>query len=240
MADDENKGIDLLGIKPISDSINTVSKGVVEGASAFLSRICLPAAEEFGLLLRDKVSNWRINNYIKTVQKAEKKYEKFAFDKSHAHPRLVSSILDNSSWVDSENIQEMWAGLLTSSCSDSGDDDSNLIFINILSQITSLQAKVINHACEKVGKKLSTNRLVVPDSPLVIKMDELFLIAGISDCHRLDRELDHLRYLGVMRGGIHTDSEFVDLTPTELGLQMYVRCQGSNESPIIFFKLESE
>ena len=51
MGKDENKSLDLLGIKPILHAINTFSKGTVDGASAFLSRVCLPAAEEFGLLI---------------------------------------------------------------------------------------------------------------------------------------------------------------------------------------------
>jgi hypothetical protein len=50
----ENKSLDILGIKPIGNAIESLTDGFVSGASAFLSRICLPAAEEFGLLLRDR------------------------------------------------------------------------------------------------------------------------------------------------------------------------------------------
>jgi len=39
----------------LAEAINTVTTSVVGGAEAFLGRICLPAAEEFGLLLRDRV-----------------------------------------------------------------------------------------------------------------------------------------------------------------------------------------
>lgn len=53
--DPRQHGLDVLGIKPVAEAVNTVTKGTVEGASAFLSRICLPAAEEFGFLLQDKV-----------------------------------------------------------------------------------------------------------------------------------------------------------------------------------------
>ena len=56
----------------------------------------------------------------------------------------------------------MWGGLLASSCTTDGDDESNLIFINILSQITSLQAKIINYACEKVKKHVFKSGFVVP------------------------------------------------------------------------------
>jgi hypothetical protein len=53
MAEDNSKSLDILGIKPIADAVNTVTRDAVEGAAAFLSRICLPAAEEYGLLLPD-------------------------------------------------------------------------------------------------------------------------------------------------------------------------------------------
>ena len=236
MGENGNKSLDLLGIKPISNSVNTLSKAAVDGASSFLSRVCLPASEEFGLLLRDKISNWRLNNHIKMIHKAQKKYKKFSPPNSHAHPRLVSSILNHSSWIENERVQEMWAGLLASSCTESGNDESNLIFINILSQITSLQAKVINHACEKAEKRINKNGLVGA-SRLLMKIHDLKQITDISDCHRLDRELDHLRSLGIIVGGISTESDNVDLTPSDLGIQLYVRCQGVSKSPIDYFGL---
>ena len=53
-----DKSLDILGIKPIGNAIESVTTGMVAGASAFLSRICLPAAEEFGLFgSRDFVAN---------------------------------------------------------------------------------------------------------------------------------------------------------------------------------------
>ena len=57
MSDD--KALDLLGIKGLSDSVKATTQGLLDGAAAFLSRVCLPAAEEFGLVLRDRVSAWR-------------------------------------------------------------------------------------------------------------------------------------------------------------------------------------
>jgi hypothetical protein len=57
----ENKSLDILGIKPIGNAIESLTDGFVSGASAFLSRICLPAAEEFGLLLRDRELGVRVH-----------------------------------------------------------------------------------------------------------------------------------------------------------------------------------
>lgn len=73
MSDEKSKSLDVLGVKPFADAINTTTKGIVDGAGAFLGKICLPAAEEFGLFLKDKVSTWRGNNALQIVVSAEKK-----------------------------------------------------------------------------------------------------------------------------------------------------------------------
>ena len=239
MDDNNSKSLDILGIKPIADSMNIITKETMAGASSFLSRICLPAAEEFGLLLRDKVSNWRLNNQIRMLQKSEVKYNKFSQESAHGHPRLVSGILDYSSWTDSENLHDMWAGLLASSCTEDGKDESNLIFINILSQLTSLQAKIVKHCCETAKKAVSKGGWIHAEN-YYLELAKLEEIVQISDLHRLDREMDHLRSLGVVDAGFMPDSKLAILTPTSLGLQMYVRCQGYAGSPLGFFGIKDE
>lgn len=67
----------------------------------------------------------------------------------------------------------------------------------------------------------------------------MFRISGITDLHRLDRELDHLRALELIDGGVPVDEEGPEVTiafkPTGLGLNLYVRCQGATESPVVYF-----
>lgn len=84
----ESKSLDVLGAKPLAEAICHLLKGVVEGVGAFLSRICLPAAEEFGLLLQDKVRAWRSKNAVAVMAIAESRYERFQSGQlRHAPPR---------------------------------------------------------------------------------------------------------------------------------------------------------
>ena len=93
-SDESSRSLDILGIKPISESVNTVTKATVDGAAAFLRRICLPASEEFGLLLRDKVSGWRSLNSVLIAQKAEENMVRSNAAKNvHAHPRILFKIM---------------------------------------------------------------------------------------------------------------------------------------------------
>jgi hypothetical protein len=134
----------------------------------------------------------------------------------------------------------MWGGLLASSCSPDGKDDSNLIFMNLLSQLTTLQVRILNHACEKVEKSVTPAGLITPDSILLIDIPTIKTIAGHNNIHRLDRELDHLHGLGLIRGGFDIRSQYVDITPNALALNLYVRCQGFTGSAVEFFKVINE
>ncbi len=233
---DENSSVDLLGIKPIADSVNTVTKGTVDGASAFLGRICLPAAEEFGLLLKDKVSSWRAKNAVKIANKAQHLLEgQFQDLVVSAHPRIIYSTLENGSWAEDDFMQNLWAGLLASSCTPDGKDESNLILIGILSQLTSNQANIINHICENAKVYQSESGYITCER-LIMKVDDVINIAGITDLHQLDRELDHMRSLQLVDGGLILDRDNeAYLTPHSLCLQLYARAKGFVGSPIEFY-----
>lgn len=233
MSDDKNN--DLFGLKPYGEAIKIATKGAVDSAAAFLGRICLPAAEEFGLLLRDKVHAWRTKNVIAITQFAG---QYLGNSTNHAHPRLISSIIEKGSWIDDSYVQNMWAGLLATSCTKDGEDDSNLLFVNLLSDMTKAQARMLSYICEHAEKYMSRNGLPAARE-LQIDLDTLKRISGVDDVFRLDRELDYLRGQELIGGGFMLDSSSTNaqVIPSPIALNMYVRCHGSRKSPIEFFNL---
>ncbi len=237
MDENQSKAVDLLGLRPASRAIEKV----VDGVSAVVGKICMPAAEEIGLLFKDKISRWRQDNIISTAKKLEQKLEQNnVLDGLHAHPRIVKNIMDQASWTDDPMIQDMWAGLLSSSCTNDGSDDSNLIFTNLLASMTRMQARLLKFSCENASKSITLGGLINANV-FSVEIDKLFEIALECDIQRLDREMDHLRSLGLLEfnhGGfpIHV-SRYAYLTPSPLALHMYVRCQGSRKSPAEFFNL---
>lgn len=241
MSENESKSLDVLGLKSYGEAINTGIKGLLDGAAAFLGRICLPGAEELGLLIRDRVSYWRAIQAAKITEKAERKLKSQPENEHmHAHPRLVGMAIEHGSWVDADEVQEMWAGLLASSCTKDGKDESNLMFMNLLAQLTTSQARMLSYGCEKSEKRLDSSGLIINPPGVYVTMAELVSIAGIDDVNRLDRELDHLRTLGLLEIGMYLEPRppwTADLAPTSLGLQMYVRCQGYIGPPANYFGL---
>lgn len=233
---DENNSLDILGVKPIAESINKVTEGTVDGASAFLSRICLPAAEEFGLLLRDKVSSWRAKNTIKILKSAQSILEQQVGEVVlHAHPRIIYSSIENGSWCEDDFMQNFWSGLIISSCTESGKDESNLILIHLLSQMTSSQAKLIGYICQNCDTYKSEAGWI-NSLPFYMELAELNDIMKVSDFYQVDRELDHLKSLGLIEGGFEFNHTRADVTPKALCLNLYTRCQGYIGNPCDFFQ----
>jgi hypothetical protein len=217
-------------------------KLVLKGAGDFLARICLPAAEEFGLLLRDRVDLWRLRNLAAIATKAEALVGKLpGGDKLRAHPRMVWATIENGSWAEDELLRTMWAGLLASSCTPDGKDDSNVVYVNIVSQLTRAQARILDHACSAVHVRLSKTGLIQAAGEYVVEAAEAMRIAGVEALHDLDRDLDHMRSQGLLgsaafAGGLDFDRPIGVLTPSPLALGLYARCHGCPGAPADFFK----
>lgn len=243
MADEKkNSSLDLLGIKPIGDAANTTVEKSFQGIEGFLKSVCVPALDEIGLLLRDKVRHWRLKNILSILDKAKGKihFENEEL-KIQAHPRVALAIIENGSLIDNDEVQEMWAGLFVSSCTKDGQEDENLIFIDILKQLTLAEARILKFASESARKIIYKNGLIIGDH-LTLDSITLMEISGINEIHRLDRELDHLRSMeligsGLGSGGFNADDESLvaDISPTSLALNLYVRSQGHNSDPATYW-----
>jgi hypothetical protein len=235
-----SRSLDVLGIRPVAKAVDRVSEAAVVGASAFLSRICLPAAEELGLLIRDTVAAYRARNAATIALKAKAMLDASAQEQAVcAHPRIVGGILVNGSWNDADDVQDMWAGLLASSCTPDGTDETNLIFVDLLARLTASEVRILNHSCTAAKKVISEPGWVVAEY-LAAEAADLLAIAGHSEVHRLDLELDHLRSLELINVGFGPLSTIADVTPTALALNLYARCQGFLGSPMVFFKLSKK
>jgi hypothetical protein len=132
----------------------------------------------------------------------------------------------------------MFAGLLASSCTEGGNDDSNVVFIETLGNLTSLQAKLFAFSCEKADKMLKGDLINSAREFVLYNLDEISAATGCSDIQRLDIETDSLRQKGLLteNGGLHPDLiGTIILTPSAFGLHMYIRCCGSRKKPAEFF-----
>jgi hypothetical protein len=203
-------------------------------ALAFLGRISPTALDESKRLLQDELSNVRAGCMVNVALKAE---ERLVQEKNGAsllgHPDLIARIVQGASWADTEMMQDLWAGLLVSSCSNDGHDDSNLVFINLLSQLALLQIKLLCAICEKASTVVSGSQ-PVPGERIFSTSDDLIQMTGTHDLLKIHRSVAQLAEFGLLeksvRASFVSEKEGATTTPTTLGMQLYARCLGLREN----------
>ncbi len=238
MANGDNS-LDILGVKPIAQAVDKTTEASIAGISAFLSRICLPAAEEFGLFLQDKVKAWRAQNARNILEKTQSIHARvLERNGDQVHPRIVAAVLENGSWVNDDEVQSMWAGLLASSCSVDGQDQSNLVFINILRQMTDAEVRLINYACKNARVVQLPAGYIACIENFIVNKQQVAELLGTDDLHKMDLLQDHCRELGLLtvNSGFDPNSSGVAvLTPTAIALQLCARGHGFLGSPAEFY-----
>src|SRR5262249_23255855 len=116
-----------------------------------------------------------------------------------APPRIIHEVIENGSLTDDDGIQKMWAGLLASSATSEGKDDSNIPFVDILRRMTSGQAKLIEHVCVQSDKGLAESGIVQLES-FFLRYIEAQGILGCADVFEVKSNLGHMRSLGLLQG----------------------------------------
>ena len=168
----------------------------------------------------------RIDLNFKTASKGILVFDPNTFELKIS-PRIVWKILENGSWTEDDNLQNMWAGLLASSCTKNGKNESNLIYIDLLSRITPSEAYIINY----LGEKCSESKGLVSKyfNALININNELFKESlYFENLDHLERELNHLESLGLIRDvDLVYQHHLVGMAATGLLLDLYVNCNGS-------------
>lgn len=180
----EDKSIDILGVKPLSKAIEKVTDKTVDGIGAFFSAICMPAAEEFGLLLKDKVAAFRVKNLEKIAARSKEIIEHQEINiKGKSNPLLLREIIQEASWQDDETIQSMWAGLLAIAAGSISATDDSLVYTDILKRITPFQARLINRIykdprCSSIKPPISphSDGIFYPENPLIYPFSDILSI----------------------------------------------------------------
>lgn len=237
---------DILGIEPVAEVTKCATEKTIDGVSSFLKAVFEPGLQELGYLFKDKVRTWRLNNVLRVIDKAKGKLE---FDGENlqiqANARVGLSIIEECSKVDDEELQNLWAGLFASSCTEDGKDDSNIIFVDILKRLSTVEARVLAYACEHCPKVIYPNGLIIAGT-VRVNLSDLVRITGIADVYRLDREFDHLGSLSLFRDSDWSNSGFAvddnsftaDITPSALGLNLYYKTHCVMSSIAEFWKDE--
>lgn len=208
-----------------------LTKEAINESEKFLALVFKPGVEELGLMLKDQVRRWRLNNIISILKKAQGKLEWSGQDlQLTANARVGFSIFNDGSVVDDDELQNMWAGLFVSSCTKEGKDDNNLVFVNILRQLSSFEAKILKYACENSTKYITESGFVISDS-LKIPLAKIMEVGGVTNVAVIDSSFDHMVSLRLFSNGLFESGGFAvddpsltaDIGPSTLALNLYYK-----------------
>jgi hypothetical protein len=208
-------------------------------AISFLNHICPATSDEVRILLREGLSNYRVASAVEIAFKAQEMLGTSPeASKLRVHPKALLHILEDGSWSEAEWIQELWAGLLATSCTADGKDESGLMYCNLLSQLTAVHLRIFVAACTR-SKKIMAGMGRLASRPLSCSIEEIMKITGSRDLLRIERDLEHLTELGLLerreKAAFYLTIDSENITPTPLGLQLYARCHGHRGTAQDFF-----
>lgn len=226
---------DILGIRPYGEVLKIVTQESIDTVKSFLEIVCKPAAQEFGFFLSDKIRVWRLENIIKIIEKSSKKFE-FDGDKiqlKQIHPKLINRIFEDASLESDETIQNYWASLIASSASDYPIDD-NIIYFEILKQLTKTELSLIRYFCENSKIENDKFGILRVEEGLKIDATTLFEIIGSNDTNKINIEINHLKGLDLIETGFGLASGFfeeegtlkIGLRMSPLAISLYDKCKG--------------
>jgi hypothetical protein len=227
---------------PQTEPEDVVREFRTAAAITFIRRVAPEASERATWLLRRGLSSHRLESALEVVLHAEELHALAPSSNGFkANPDLVLRILENGSWPEVEWIQHYWSGLLISCCPNSRNSAAqNLALADLLSQLTTIQARIFAAACDTASKQLDSYGNLRADK-LARSADELALISGVHDRAHIERDIQHLSWLGLLEQTVKWKFfsliEEANITPTPLALNLYARCHAHRADTASFYGL---
>ena len=195
----------------------------------FLCRLCQDEANDAIELLGGKLDPTRTENAMEIAYGAQKLLAARPYaEKMRAHPPLVLSILKHGSWAD-ELTRQLWVGLLATSCSLDGKDESNSEFAELLVNVTRSQCRILLSGCMKVLEARRTSGDAGP-TRVILTPEQMIRLTAMYDMTRNATDVAHLFITGIVEKNFdftsYVTTEAIDITPSRLGLELYERGKG--------------
>lgn len=225
---------------PQTEPEDVIREFRIAGALAFVKRISPDAVDRAMNLLRSGLSSHRLEAAIEIALHAEElmSLRSGKTVRTRVDADVVLRILEDGSWAEVDWIQHYWSGLLVSSCLDSAGSAPDFECPKLLSQLTTMQARIFASACDVARKSVDGSGTLFARR-LTRSADELARISGTHDRVHIEHDIVHLAGLGLLEPLVKWKFfaliEQAEVTPTPLGLKLYTRCHGYSDDPAVFF-----
>jgi hypothetical protein len=139
---------------------------------------------------------------------------------------LLQQILEHGSRNPDVQMQQYWAGMLASTCSDGPESHASAGFVSLLSELAPVHIRILDMAGSRAIEAGWEPGSIFAERVHCIDK-EIKEIAGVEDLAESESALDDLDRLGLLEMTVKCGGdERINLTPTILGLKFYARCSG--------------
>lgn len=108
-----------------------------------IQKIAGPAAEEFGLTLKDHVRLVRLKRQVRLWQRAKEFLEQAGIDPKRVPLKLLGPIIESGSLEEDDLLQDKWAALLANAAA-GHEDEIHPSFVQVLKQVSALEAHFLD------------------------------------------------------------------------------------------------
>jgi hypothetical protein len=132
-------------IDPQTTAVATkAASAAVEEARSLIGKFLGPACEELGALMGEHVRTFRLKNQIRILKGAKKILAKEGLEPKAVNLKTFVPLLEAGALEEEEQMAERWASLLASAANPQAKDTVEPSFIEILRQLTPLQARILD------------------------------------------------------------------------------------------------
>ncbi|TNE58935.1 MAG: DUF4393 domain-containing protein [Alphaproteobacteria bacterium] len=126
---------------------NHPSEGWLTVVPDFVKKLVGPSIEQIGEIAGDWARYWRMHNWTIIAEKTEKLLAKKGLQAavSPIPPGLAFLTIQQASFEDDPNLQDLWAGLLANAMTGGSRHSVAKLAVRILSEMEPLDAKILLH-----------------------------------------------------------------------------------------------
>ncbi|WP_157685833.1 hypothetical protein [Robbsia andropogonis] len=210
----------------------------IRNVGPILKTLLGPATRQFGLLLGDRIEDWRAERAAKIIEKSRDRLPVPIDGRPIAKERVLYQLLDAGSWADDDLMQGLWSGLLVSSCSAEGGNDTNLPLIRLLGQLTRGQALLLEKVMAEV-RILDGIEALTADRTLGYSVDDLLQVMELKIPADVRAAITGLATMGLLENDPMIAAHPGRIIPTSMAFYFYARIKGFSGDPADFFEKTS-
>lgn len=129
---------------------NGAVEALIKPVADLIEKIAGPAAEEFGLALRDRVRIFRIKRQVRLWKSVEAMLGEAGFEPKRVPLKLIEPIIAAASVEENDELQDKWAALLANAAIDNGKVHPS--FVEVLKQLTSTEVLFLDTLGDLMGR----------------------------------------------------------------------------------------